>query len=207
MFKNRKFTAIAVALLLAICLTGGTVAAYAASTANKGNGYVNEQEDAALTAQKQDKKDEIALDANGNSAAPGGRGSRLQAKESPEIAADLGIDTVGMSNEEIARAVKHGTHTETEESANYEEQKEYAAILGIDTAGMTTGDEIRNAIRAYKEVKVNENSNDPKAVGNGEIDEQEDAALTAQKQSKKSEIALDENGNPAVPGGRGSKIR
>ncbi|MCL2814856.1 MAG: hypothetical protein FWD23_09675 [Oscillospiraceae bacterium] len=167
MFKNRKITVIAVALLLAVCLTGGTMAALAASTNTKGNGEIDEQEDAALTAEKQNKKDEIALDENGNPAAPGGRGSRIQTKEPLEIAADL----------------------------------------GIDTAGMTTGDEIRDAIRAYKEVKVNENINDPKAAGNGCIDEQEDAALTAEKQSKKSEIALDENGNPAAPGGRGSKIR
>ena len=76
MFKSRKIMATAVALLLAVCLTGGTVAALAASTNNKGNGYINEQEDAALTAAKQNG--EIALDANGNPAAPGGRGSRLR---------------------------------------------------------------------------------------------------------------------------------
>jgi uncharacterized protein YxeA len=78
MFKNRKIMVIALALLLAVCLTGGTVAAFAASTNNKGNGYIDEQEDAALTAEKQSKKDEIALDANGNPAEPGGRGSRLR---------------------------------------------------------------------------------------------------------------------------------
>ena len=38
MFKSNKITTIAVALLLAVCLTGGTVAALAASTNSKGNG-------------------------------------------------------------------------------------------------------------------------------------------------------------------------
>jgi len=76
MLKSKKIVSIAVAVMLTICLTGGIVVYAAASTNSKGNGYINEQEDAALTANKQ--KDEIALDASGNPAAPGGRGSRLR---------------------------------------------------------------------------------------------------------------------------------
>jgi hypothetical protein len=135
MFKSKKITAIAVALLLAVCLTGGTVAALAASTNSKGNGYVNEREDAALTDAKQ--KDEIALDANGNPADPGGRGSRLEINANPSVAA----------------------------------QGENVAVQ----------------------------------KGSSDVDEQEDAALTAKKQN--GEIALDANGNPAAPGGRGSRLR
>jgi hypothetical protein len=114
MFKNKKITIIALALLLAVCLTGGTAAALTAGTNNnKGNG-------------------EIALDESGNPAAPGGRGSRLEIDANPSVAAQ--------------------------------------------------GEK-----------------------GNGEIDTEEDAELTAAKHN--GEIALDESGNPAAPGGRGSRLR
>ncbi|MDR0468368.1 MAG: hypothetical protein LBH09_00150 [Peptococcaceae bacterium] len=169
MFKNSKIMVIAVALLLVVCLTGGTVAAYAASAANKGNGYIDEQEDAALAAQKQSKKNEIPLDANGNPAAPGGRGSQIQAKVNQNIAVQWDIDISGMTDEEIMLAVKNhallddaarhgvditgmtdGQIKEVMEAYYFEEQSEYAAELGIDTTGMTTGDEIREAIRDFK---------------------------------------------------------
>jgi len=140
MFKNKKIVGITVAVLLAVCLAGGTIAAYAASAANKGNGIIDEQEDTALTAEKQSKKDEISLKADGTPAAPGGRGSRLQA--------------IGNAN---------------------------AVTENGDTAAQN-------------------------AKGNGDVDEQEDAALLAEKQSH-DEIPLDANGNPAAPGGRGSRPR
>jgi hypothetical protein len=76
MFKRKKIVGIFIAALLVVSFAGGVMAVYAANADGKGNGYINEQEDAALTAAKQNGG--IPLDANGNPAAPGGRGSRMR---------------------------------------------------------------------------------------------------------------------------------
>ena len=101
MFKSNRIMSIAVAVLLTVCLTGGVVAAYAAASTNsKGNGFIDEQEDAALTAEKQNG--EIALDANGNPAAPGGRASRLEINANPSVAAQGEIAASQKGNGDIA---------------------------------------------------------------------------------------------------------
>ena len=191
MFKSKKITAIAVALLLAVCLTGGTVAALAASTNSKGNGYIDEQEDAALTAEKQGKKDEIPLDANGNPAAPGGRGSRIQATENANVA---------------TQGVKGNGEIDEQEDAALTAQKQKDEIP-LDANGNPVapgGRGSRLEINANPSVAA-QGENAAVQKGNGDVDEQEDAALTAKKQN--GEIALDANGNPAAPGGRGSRLR
>ena len=152
MFKSKKFMVIVVVAFMAICLLGGTVVAYAVSAndkgnpgvavqGNKGNGDIYEQEDDALTAEKQKNKNDIPLNADGTPAASGGRGSRLQA---------------------------------------------------IENAGVVIGSEDTAA---------------QNAKGNGNINEQEDEALTAEKQKNKDDIPLNADGTPAAPGGRGSRLR
>ena len=190
MFKSNKIMVIAVALLLAVCLTGGTVAAFAASTNNKGNGYINEQEDGALTAEKQNKKDETPLDTNENPAAPGGRGSRLQATENASVAVqgEKGSGDVDEQEDAALTAEKQSKKDEIPLNADGS-----ANITGARGSRLQANENTGVDVQGEKE--------------NGNIDKQEDAALTAEKQDKKDETPLDANGNPAAPGGRGSRLR
>jgi post-segregation antitoxin (ccd killing protein) len=68
-----------------------------------------------------------------------------------EIAIQAGIETSGMTDEQIHEALRDYKITASEEPAQFDVEKitERAERLGIDTTGMT-GEEIVDAIKNYK---------------------------------------------------------
>jgi len=104
---KRKTGMVIICVALVVTLgTGVVFAANAVNASSKGNVYIDEQEGAAPNALNQD--DEIALDVNGNPAAPGGRASRLKINANPSVAVE---------NETVAVQKGNGDIDEQEDAA------------------------------------------------------------------------------------------